>query len=107
MAYNVRRGRARPSALGDSASIIAGISNKKIRITSLVLTASGGANNVQLKSSGGTVLDQFNLAAGEKFVLPPVDEYTGWYEGVTGEGIIVNLSAALQVGVSVNGSAVD
>lgn len=107
MAYRLLRSRSRPAAAGDTAVLIAGVQGKKIRVTSMVLTASGGVNNVQLKSSGGTVLAQFNLAAGEKFVLPRVDEAIGWYESVLSEGLLVNLSAATEVGVSINGSAVD
>jgi hypothetical protein len=106
MAYSIKRYRGRPAASGDTVAIPA-VVPKKIRILSLVLSAEGGANNFQLKSSGGSVLAGFNLSAGQVFSLDCIDEAIGWYDSLAGEGINVNLSAATAVSVSINGSAVD
>jgi hypothetical protein len=106
MAYSIKRYRGRPNTIGDTTAVAA-VHNKKIRVLGLVLSADGGANNVQLKSSGGTVLAQFNLTAGQILPLDLVDEAFGYWESIQSEGLVVNLSAATAVSISINGSAVD
>lgn len=84
------------AALGDN-TLVAAVTGKKIRVLSLFLVASGGANTLRLESgAGGTALTgQMNLAANGQLVLPFNDE--GWCETAAAALLNLELSTATSV----------
>ena len=85
------------AATGGDNTLVAAVAGKKIRVRSLVLVASGGANNVRLESgAGGTALTGvMNLAANGQLVLQ--ESYAGWCETAAGALLNLELSAATSV----------
>lgn len=79
-------------------TIAAGVADKRIRVLSCVVVASGGANNVRFESTaGGTALTGvMNLAANGQLVLPYNE--AGWFETLPGQLLNLELSAATAVG---------
>lgn len=84
------------AALGDN-TLVAAVAGKKIRVVSLVLVATGGANNVRLESgAGGTALTGvMGLAANGQ--LPLQQNTAGWCETAPGALLNLELSAATAV----------
>jgi hypothetical protein len=78
--------------------LVAAVAGKKIRVVSLVVVASGGANNVRLESgTGGTALTGvMNLAANGQLVLQR--SISGWCETAAGALLNLECSAATAVG---------
>lgn len=79
-------------------TLVALVAAKQIRVLSLVLVASGGANNARLESgTGGTALTGvMNLAANGQLILQYND--AGWCETAAGVLLNLELSAATAVG---------
>lgn len=95
----------RPSVLSKAATIdgsasdetvVAAVSGKKIRVTSVFLM-SGGTVNVKFQSTTATDLTgQINLVANTGFVLPHNPD--GWFETADGELLNFERSGVVQVG---------
>ena len=85
------------TTLGDN-TLVAAVTGKKIRVVSLVLVASGGANSVRLESdAGGTALTGvMDIIDNGQLVLPY--HPAGWCETVAAELLNLELSAATAVG---------
>jgi hypothetical protein len=81
-------------------TLVAAVTAKKIRVTSVFLVTSGGANTIRFESgTGGTALTgQFGMATTSVLVLPY--NPAGWFE--TAAGALLNLE--LSAGTSVDGS---
>jgi hypothetical protein len=79
-------------------TIVPAVAGRKIRVVSLVLVASGGANNARLESgTGGTALSGvMNLAANGQLVLQR--NISGWTETAVGALLNLELSAVTAVG---------
>jgi hypothetical protein len=79
-------------------TIVAAVSGKRIRVTSVALVASGGANTIRFESgTGGTALTgQMSSTGPALFCLPynPV----GWF--VTADSALLNLELAAATNVS-------
>lgn len=87
------------SALGDS-TLLAAAANTKYRVRGLALSA-GGAVNVTWKSAGNALTGAMPMATGTPHVLPLGGSNSDplfWFETSPGEALILNLSAAVQVG---------
>jgi hypothetical protein len=86
------------AAAGTDTTLVAGVAARKIRVVSLVLVASGGANNVRLESgTGGTALSGvMNLAANGQLILGRGG--SGWCETAMGALLNLECSAATAVG---------
>lgn len=78
-------------------TLAAAVAGKRIRLLSLVLVASGGANTVQLESDPGgvTLMPAVDLADNGQFILPY--NPAGWCETGTGELLNLDLLNALSV----------
>lgn len=94
----VKRAAVAATTLGDN-TLVAAVSGKAIRVLSVALVASGGANTVRFESgAGGTALTgQMDLGADGQLVLQ--DNPGGWF--VTAAGALLNLE--LSAGTSVAG----
>lgn len=90
------------SSSGDN-TIVAAVAGYGIRVIAFVLTY-GGTVNLTWKSSGGTVLGGPYLGVGVGSTPPPViaddlsTQTRGHYTTLKGEGLVLNLSAAVAVG---------
>lgn len=88
------------AASGDN-QIVAAVTSKKIRIIGLFLSASGAVNAYFRDDAGSPVnligdgTNKLTLTSASGFVLPP-SPY-GWQETTSGEGLQLNLSAAVGV----------
>lgn len=81
---------------GDN-TLVAAVPGKKIRVVSLVLVATGGANNARLESgAGGSALTGImGLAANGQLVLQ--QNMAGWCETAVAALLNLELSAATAV----------
>lgn len=79
-------------------TLVAAVAAKKIRVVSLFMVASGGANNARFESgTGGTALTGvMNLAANGQLPLP--FNPAGWFETAVNTLLNLELSAATAVG---------
>ena len=86
------------SSVGDNTLVVAAGAGVKIRVTSLVLSASGGANDIRLESAaGGTALTGvIGLVADGQLVLP--HNPAGWCETAANALLNLELSAGTAVG---------
>lgn len=102
----VQRAAVVAAAAGDN-TLVAAVAGKKIRLHSLVLVASGGANNARLESgAGGTALTGvMNIAANGQLTL--AYNPAGWVETVAAALLNLELSAATAVGGVLTYSLVD
>jgi len=84
------------AAAGDN-TLVAAVASKQIRLLSLVLVASGGANTVRLESdaSGTALTGQMDIGDNGQLVLP--FNPAGWCETVAGKLLNLELSAATAV----------
>ena len=82
------------AAAGDTA-VVAAAAGKTCRVFGLRISVAG-ATVVQIKSSGGTVLEVLNFAAATPPVVYPL-RGSPYHLSVQGEGITINSSAAVQV----------
>lgn len=89
------------TSIGDN-TLVAAVTGKKIRVLSMVLVASGGANTVRLESdAGGAALTGLmDIAAvsatSDGQLVLPLNGF-GWFETVAGELLNLELSAATLV----------
>lgn len=85
------------TTLGDN-TLKAAVTGKKIRVLSLALVASGGANSIRFESAaGGTALTGvMDIVADGQLVLP--HNPTGWFQTIVSELLNLELSAATAVG---------
>jgi hypothetical protein len=85
------------AATGGDNTLVAAVASKKIRVVSLYLVASGGANTARFESgaSGTAKSGQMSIAANGILVLPynPL----GWFETGTNTLLNLELSAATSV----------
>lgn len=81
---------------GDN-TLVAAVAGKRIRVHSLVLVASGGANTAALESdAGGTALTgDMDIVDNGQLILP--HNPAGWCQTVAGELLNLELSAATAV----------
>ena len=87
------------TALGDNTLVAAAVApTRRIRVVSLVLVASGGANSVRLESaaSGTALTGVMDIIDNGQLVLPY--HPAGWCETAAGELLNLELSAATAVG---------
>lgn len=84
------------AALGDN-TLVAAVADRKIRVLSMMLVASGGANTVRLESGGGggAMTGQMDLAADGQLLLPY--NPSGWNQTAAGATLNLELSAATAV----------
>ena len=84
------------SALGDT-TLVSGIPGKRIMVVAYTFTAAG-AVNVKFKSGAATdISGPLNMAAAGDGGSPPYNP-DGHFITSAGEDLVVNLSAAVQVG---------
>ena len=85
------------AATGGDNTLVAAVTAKKIRVLSVVLVASGGANTVAFESdAAGTALTgDMDIAADGQLVLP-LNGF-GWFETVAGELLNLELANATAV----------
>lgn len=78
-------------------TLVAGVAGQRIRVISLTLVASGGANTVWLRSgaSGPALTGQMDLVSDGELVLPY--NPAGWCETVAGDLLNLQLSDAASV----------
>jgi hypothetical protein len=85
------------AATGGDNTLVAAVASKKVRVVSLYLCASGGANTIRFESgaSGTAKSGQMSIAANGTLVLPynPL----GWFETGTNTLLNLELSAATSV----------
>lgn len=85
------------AAAGGDNTLVAAVTGKKIRVTALVLVASGGANTIRFESaaSGTALTGQMDILDNGQFVVPhnPV----GWFETAASALLNLELSAATAV----------
>jgi hypothetical protein len=93
------------SASGDNTLVAAPASPTegiKYRVVSVVLCATGGANNISFKSGASTTkMAQVALAATTGQLVLPYNQH-GWVETDPGQALVLNLSAATAVNGVVN-----
>lgn len=96
IASEVQRAAIAATTAGDN-TLVAAVAGKQIRVLSLVLVASGGANTVRLESAaGGTALTgAMDLAADGQLLLPY--NPAGWCDTVAAELLNLELSAGTAV----------
>lgn len=84
------------AAAGDN-TLVAAVAGKRIRVHSLALVASGGANTVRLESaaSGTALTGQMDIVADGQLVL--AHNPAGWCQTVAGQLLNLELSAATSV----------
>jgi hypothetical protein len=82
--------------LGDN-TLVAAVADKKIRVLSLALVASGGANSIRLESdpNGTALTGVMDIIDNGAFTLPY--NPAGWCETAAGELLNLELSAATAV----------
>ena len=86
------------STLGNN-TLVAAVASKKIRVISLVLVATGGANTVKLQSgAGGTDLTGAMALAATTGQLVLQRNDAGWCETAAATLLNLNLSAGTAVG---------
>ena len=90
----IARQRINNAAAAGDITVVAGTSGRSVRVYGLRLSAAG-ATIVQIKDGAGTVLEQFNLAAGGGVRLKL--RGTPFYIGTQGNALIVNSSNPVQV----------
>jgi hypothetical protein len=85
------------AATGGDNTLVAAVASKKIRVVSLYLVASGGANTARFESgaSGTAKSGQMSIAANGILVLPY--NPAGWFETGTNTLLNLELSAATSV----------
>lgn len=95
------------AATGGDNTLVAAVTGKRIRVHSLILVASGGANTVRLESgaSGTAMTGQMNLAANGQLVLPHAAG--GWFQTAVAALLNLELSAATAVAGSIGYSLVE
>lgn len=91
---------ANPASLGSNTILAAQGAGAKIRVTSVVILASGGANTVSFTSNTTDITADFGLANNGGFVLDI--NPTGWFETAANEALNIDLSAATAVAVQIN-----
>jgi hypothetical protein len=86
------------AATGGDNTLVAAVTGKKIRVMSLVLVASGGANSVRLESgaSGTALTGVMDIIDNGQLVLPY--NPAGWCETAASALLNLELSAATAVG---------
>lgn len=77
-------------------TIVSAVTGKKIIVFTYV-TVCAGAVSVRWQSSGGTILDGPCAFAANGGAAPPMAE-CGHFETLAGEGLVINLGGAIQVG---------
>lgn len=84
------------TGIGDN-TLVAAVTGKKIRVLSLFLVASGGANTVRLESgaSGTALTGLMDILADGQLVLP--ENGGGWFETAINTLLNLELSAATLV----------
>lgn len=84
------------ASIGDN-TLVAAVTGKKIRVVSLFMVASGGANSTRFESAaGGTALTGvMDLIADGQLVLP--HNPAGWFETAAAALLNLELSAATAV----------
>jgi hypothetical protein len=85
------------TAASPDTTLVAAVTAKRIRVTSMFLVTSGGANTIRFESgTGGTALTgQVGMATTSVLVLP-YNEH-GWFETAAGALLNLELSAATSV----------
>lgn len=85
------------AATNGNNTLVAAVSGKSIRVLSVALVASGGANTARFESDAdGTALTgQMDIADNGQLVLPY--NPAGWFKTVAGELLNLELSAATPV----------
>lgn len=85
------------AATGGDNTLVAAVTGKRIRVHSLVLVATGGANNARLESgaSGTAMTGIMGLGANGQLVLP--HSAAGWCQTAAAALLNLELSAATAV----------
>ena len=91
---------ANPASSGSNTILAAQGVGAKIRVTSLIILASGGANTISFTSDTTDISADFALPANGGFVLDI--NPTGWFETAANEALNIDLSAATAVAVQIN-----
>lgn len=91
------RGFSNPAALGGNVILAAPSTSARIRVTGVSLVASG-AVSVKFQSAATDISATLPLASNGGLVLP-FNEH-GWFETSAGDSLVLNLSAAVAVGVN-------
>ena len=80
-------------------TIVAAVAGKRIRVVSTQFKAAGVVSTKWTSSAAGTTIDgvQSNVdGSGQQLSLNPA----GWFETIAGEALVLNKTAAVQVGGS-------
>lgn len=90
-----------PASIADN-SIVAAVAGQRIRVISVLMSASGGANTATWKSGSTAISPALVFAANEKFAAgtgSPRDVYL--FQTAAGVALNLALTAATVVGVSI------
>ena len=80
-------------------TVVPGVMQQRIYVLQMMLIAAGDVDVDIINTGGGALVGQVSLAAdGNGFVLPPAWPGVPWFVTNPGNGIRINLSAAVQVG---------
>ena len=81
----------------DNNTLVAAVTGRRIRVLSLFLVASGGANSIRFESaaSGTALTGVMDIVADGQLVLPYNPE--GWFQTVAAQLLNLELSAATSV----------
>lgn len=102
--YPLNFAKANVAASQTDSSLVAAVSNKRIRVVSVAALAGGTATNLTFNSkpsgAGTAISCLFANAANGGFVLPEASEF-GWFETNVGEGLSVTTGAGSTTGIQI------
>src|SRR5881397_428165 len=88
-----------PASIADN-TIVAGVAGQRIRVVSIIMSASGGVNTATWKSNTAAIAPAMTLEANQIIVASgPRDVYL--FQTASGAALNLALTAATLVGVSV------
>lgn len=105
VASSIQKAVIDAAAIGDN-TIVAAVTGKRIRVTSLFMVAAGAVTARFESAAGGTALTgQMVMAANGVLSLP--HNPAGWFETAAGQLLNLELSAAVSVDGAINYVEVD
>jgi len=89
-----------PNLASDQELVAAQGAGVKIRVVSMIVNCSGGANTMTFKSGTTAITPTFSFSANGGMVLERQRE--GWFETSANQALNVNLGSATTVGLQIN-----
>ena len=79
--------------------VIPAVFRQRIKVTHMLLIVSDDVDVDIVNTGGGALIGTLSLAGdGNGFVLPPAQPNAPWFQTNPGNGVQINLTAAVQVG---------